>query len=32
MQMHVHNQIIAKQWLVCTLTFRQKLIRLRLNG
>lgn len=26
MQMHVHNQIIAKQWLVYTLTFRQKLI------
>lgn len=26
MQMHVHNQIIAKQWLVCTLIFRQKLI------
>lgn len=22
MQMHVHNEIIAKQWLVCTLTFR----------
>lgn len=26
MQMHVHNQIIAKQWLVRSLTFRQKLI------
>ena len=30
MQMHVRNQIIAKQWLVCTLTFRQKFNHQRL--